>query len=1116
MNTRHPKSNNELGNMRSPVQAKIQAGGEVGRAAMLAGLLWLAGCQSASPDLKVIHPDRLDRPIPLNAVIMPLECTAPTPSANATFGGVDNKLKGELDQKVRDYISQRGLFQASGQAGAFVRDQSMPQVSIQAKVTRWDMDVNTGDVLLTGFTAVGFFGVPSHVYAELGFEVSVFDEKGRLICRKEYPPGKKTYRMTIYDVPTIGGLIAFKEVDNAIRTCMGQIESDRERIVADAGGAPAAVAAATQTPAPVTGLHPAGSPEEIAHEFAQSTRRRSMPGAAVTTASSKDNPALVEATRKVIHKPSDSLRERLAEINTLKYAFIDPNTRRVRFIGTYDPAYASGPIPYADLLAEALDHPYPAFSLDEGPSRPAVQAIKQLFDKEMQHIATDQAYGIKWMQNILLPILHSKEPIPEKLVLDQHFKQLGIEPQELAAYFDVQKQNAVFTSEEQYRLVRHFYGKLFASVGIEERYGNAAELFMWIRTMLLNGEREKLKASGQLWELGELLGITEEMRRLNDARASSRQIFGLFWVSLLKGMGVPASQVDAMFRRVDFNSPRWDDELSAAADARGRALVAQALIQNIFKRFVLTQAFLNRIYSLPTVYSGVKLYGMRADSPLTRVMFDADYALKYVTTLNPDTAALPGYLSTVEFLSAAAERLGRSDELKEGYVRYWVHPGELMLEPFTNNSGVRFASATVRISVEPLDDASKKKAWLRPVLNDYASILNERYDDYARLYPSLHVMRETEKVIALARWIKQNNLQVDVPKARPVVNPVPDLVEGFVNIIYVRKATGATDDIFVCPSGGVVFDQNEGDGWIKTQPSVTATRDVLQQLTASTALAEKAAEAALGGDLENARDLAEKSAEAMTGQLDLTRLPAAMYVPEPTRVDAAVPAATRAAVSQESIGALDRNLKALVEARRQAAAAEGLRATAPDEYQRAVAAARNLQQRSEDNLQRLQYYLTLYRVRPGKLPLPTMMLDLRGLDPSKPPVATAEPNAGIKGLLDVEAKLVEIRKRIKDAEAKKNDAAVALKGVEARAATAKPEDKQEADKEIAEAKALLQSAEDELAKAKQSETDLTKEEEQKVDDEEKRISDQVNWGAADTKPPENAPAPVPPEEEKKP
>jgi len=713
----------------------------------------------------------------------------------------------------------------------------------------------------------------------------------------------------------------------------------------------------------------------------------SMPGAAVTTVSSEANLALTEATRKVIHKPSDSLSERLAEINVLKYAFIDPNTGRVSFIGIYDPAYASGPIPYADLLVEALDHPYPEFSLDEGPAKPAVQAINQLFDKEMQHIYTDPEYGIKWMQNTLGTILQSKEPIPEKLVLDQHLKQLGIEPQGFAAYLDLKKSNADFTSEEQYQLVKNFMGKLFASIGIEERYGKALITMSMIGQMLKRGETNYELTM----ELSDLLGVSEEMQSIRSDLGSNlinndtaaRRLFGLFYGNLLKGMGVPASQVDAMVEPY-LRGPRWDEELAAATDARAVTLAKEAFLRNILKSFVLTQAFLKRMYSLPTVYSGVMLYGMRADSPLTRVMFDADYALKYVTTLNPDTAALPGYLSTVEFLSAAAERLGRSDELKEGYVRYWVHPGEVRLEPFTDNSGVRFASATLRISVEPLDDASKKKAWLQQVLSEYANILNEQYDDYARLYPSLHVMRETEKVIALARWIKQNSLQVDVPKARPVVNPVPDRVEGFVSIIYVRKATGTTDDIFVCPSGGVVFGQDEGDGWIKTQPSVTTTRDVLQQLAASVALAEQASAAALSGNMESARDLAQHSADAMIGQIDTTQLTDLVPVPEPTSVDATVPVATRAAVSQEAIGALDRNLKGLAEARSQTGAVEGLRATSPEEYQRAVAAAKDLEKRSEDNLKRLQDLLTLYRTKPAQYP--AVMVDLRSLDPSKPMV----------------------------------------------------------------------------------------------------------------------------------
>jgi len=102
-------------------------------------------------------------------------------------------------------------------------------------------------------------------------------------------------------------------------------------------------------------------------------------------------------------------------------------------------------------------------------------------------------------------------------------------------------------------------------------------------------------------------------------------------------------------------------------------------------------------------------------------------------------------------------------------------------------------------------------------------------------------------------------------------------------------------------------------------------------------------------------------------------------------------------------------------------------------------------------------------------------------------VASVEMNEGIKDLLDIEDKLMELRKKKKNAELKKEDAKFELSRIQARAINAKPEEKQEVEKLIAEALAALQSAEDELAKATQSENDLTNEEKEKVENELKKI-----------------------------
>jgi len=183
------------------------------------------------------------------------------------------------------------------------------------------------------------------------------------------------------------------------------------------------------------------------------------------------NLVLKEAIRRVDHTPSSSLSQRLKEINVLKSAMIDEETGRVVFIGTYDPTYASGPISYRDLLADALTDPYPSFSFDHKTVIPVAQKIQQIMDAEMRRISTNTDYGIKWMTETLMSVINSKDPIPEKLIFEQRMRQkMGIKPEEFQAYlnWDAKSNQTTYT---QYELIGNFMGKLFTSLGIEERFG---------------------------------------------------------------------------------------------------------------------------------------------------------------------------------------------------------------------------------------------------------------------------------------------------------------------------------------------------------------------------------------------------------------------------------------------------------------------------------------------------------------------------------------------------------------------------------------------------------------------------------------------------------------------
>jgi len=695
-----------------------------------------------------------------------------------------------------------------------------------------------------------------------------------------------------------------------------------------------------------------------------------------------DNIALNEATLRINYTPSSSLSQKIEEINVLKYAMIDEETGRVLFIGTYDTAYASGTIPYRNLLADALTDPYPSFSLDYQSAQPAVKKAKQVIDAEMRRINTDTEYGIKWMTKTLMSVLHSKEPIPEKLIFEHRMRQkMGITPEEFRAYLDWDPKSNQ-TTYTQYRLTGNFIGKLFTSLGIEERFGKALVVFskaqMEIRSDTTNYETTL--------ELCVLLHINKEFQQIlsdyNDTKlinveTAGRRVYSLCYRVLLKGLGVPSAEVDRMADRYR-NGYTRDEDLAYTLEDRSQFLQKEALRLYVFQSFVLSQNTLQAMYrNLPTIYSGVRLYGRPSDSPLMRVMFEADYALKYITSLNPETLSISGHQSSLEFLASESERLG-TPLPDDGQLRYWIKPGVVKMDSFQDKSGVAFVYAEPDIGVEPLYG---DLGVFEQSLDIYALGLTQRYDAYAKLYPSLHIMRETEKVIAFARWIKKNNIEVNISAFDPVKNPVPTKVKGFVSLVYISKEHGDMDHMFIDIDGGVDFGQEEGEYWIHEEPSVETTDDVTQQLAASTALAEQAADAALDGDLETARDLAEKSAQAMTGVIDTTQLP---KVPEPipaSPLSANVSVGTRAVISKEAVSAVDRNLQAKVTAQKQITNAEQFRETEPEQYEAAVSSARKLEQRSQENLRHLQKLLSNYGgtpVYPQKL-----IVDLQNLDPTK-------------------------------------------------------------------------------------------------------------------------------------
>jgi hypothetical protein len=407
------------------------------------------------------------------------------------------------------------------------------------------------------------------------------------------------------------------------------------------------------------------------------------------------------------------------------------------------------------------------------------------------------------------------------------------------------------------------------------------------------------------------------------------------------------------------------------------------LTTKVVNGMVITSGTLARLYNVPAIQTPLNTYGARRDSPLMQLFFKADYTLKFLTSSPRPAARVPQHQTSQEFLHAAESRAGGAAGRTPatGVIRYWLSPQAVELDVLEGHAGVRFRAARLKVGVESLEAQGadrRGEEFHNKSLAQYSAHLTERYDQYARVYPSLHSLREAEKVIALVRWAQA----VGVPlRAAADATPrvaLPEAAEGFWGMTYLVRPKGDTDTMVLWAQGGVDFGQTAGGGWLHAAPpDRQVTDDTLRQLAASTALAEKAAAVAKDGNLESARELAERSAQAMTGSIDLSGLP---RVPMPTGPVPAV--ATAATVSQAAIVVTDANVRGLQEAKATLGRAAALRATDPAQAAQLEAQGTGLQQRAEANLTRLQEMLQQYRTHLGLGP--QLAVDLRGLDPHTP------------------------------------------------------------------------------------------------------------------------------------
>lgn len=564
-----------------------------------------------------------------------------------------------------------------------------------------------------------------------------------------------------------------------------------------------------------------------------------------------------------------------AGINVLKRVFLDPRSGQLVFIGRYDPAYATGAIDYTTLLHDALRSPTPSFSLEPTAASKAASAnfVRQ-FDQQMAANLRDVETGKAWLTGIFDQLLSNPAlEVDRRRFLAKGAKFFNVKPEEVPALMQAMLGRTETGSPPWVNFWVKFYqalgspqaaGYIFAAAHKDTDPQAFRDAFDWLGlTPVMNDLRLRIQ-NGTL-----------------NTQVAERMLEVEVWVAIHQSCKIPESRwraaADRARRTGDIDAFRaFNDDLNAN-------ILREYAMEPWLNGLVLSETFLQVVNRMPPIeVAPVFADGLDPESELARTFLSADWILKNLGVTPEIAERVPGHRTPSQFtFELQAER--RVYDLGDINVSFWLEPTAVSLLHDPAGTVIDFAPASVavraKVTAQTRVGSSAAEQVGRDAMSGYASEITRRYDDYARALPDLHRLREAAKIIALVRWAK--NRQVSLVPPGPAAAPSP-LPAKFGRGFWTGNFDSNPEKTFfgLVAIGGVDFSPEVGTAWLQPREDAALGSTALQQLAGSAALGQQAADAALRGDLESARRLADQSARAMTGDFDLSAHPELGKIPE--------------------------------------------------------------------------------------------------------------------------------------------------------------------------------------------------------------------------------------------
>lgn len=550
-------------------------------------------------------------------------------------------------------------------------------------------------------------------------------------------------------------------------------------------------------------------------------------------------------------------------VNVLDQVVLDPGSGKIAVIGHHDARFNTGPLPYLDLLKTAMTNPAPKLDLPD----------------DVEHKAEKPTWN--WPSRDFI-LGHPDLELERQLVIRDWASASGVSPEELVSLFNYVN----FSAKERVPPpgIRAVLGKALNHLGFAE----TAQAFDLVNQ---DGTDAPLKALQLLGRNAEAQSILA--RSGGDAARARGTLIASVYLAMLENIHASEATVAALRDDLAAGRSTWQETVEKAqgqmmpsrsrTDKRDIALSA---LNRIMLSTKASRALLGQ--PLNDLRTWIATTDLDRTSQLARILYEADYSLKSLMVAPHLFRRIRGSMSNQEYEISKGKNYARV------VTEHWLEPGMVSMTVSPGRRVVAFGTSEMKYDTKATvsKGLADKGVVIDHYYDDWCAVLMNNYDEYARILPSFHKVREAAKIVAFANWLISEKVRVDLGGvAQEKWNP-PDKLPGFwrVALVYVEKGDDqdvhkGVSSVQFAYSGGVTFKNRSN--WTRMTPSVTSETSVTSQLALSAGLGQQAVQAAQSGNLENARYLAELSAQAMTGSLSKTDL-AKINIPVPQGAPAPV------------------------------------------------------------------------------------------------------------------------------------------------------------------------------------------------------------------------------------